>query len=305
MLSLPKIPAARPIVSLEPKPGDSVDLDFSGKGTADITGKVKLPSNTPMPKGDGLRWSENFSFAARRASRPSARSPTPDSMPARAGGACGARPTRAKPIGPVCGAGKSCSRPTARFGIDWVPPGEYDLAIDVTGDHTFGQLAQKVLRLTVTAEDAARGKLRLGEIQLDPPTVPKIGGVPVLESSARTAARLLWKNSAGIGRWSSFRPVGIARRASTRPSCKIWKSNTPTGICVSLDLSLDDDPAQWQAALKRLKPAGEQGRIGPRRRRSGLPFARILASRPLGQTRCPRRRCRGACGTVRKVRKRG
>ena len=261
----PKLPSSRPTVPLDPKPRESIELDYAGTGTAVITGKVKLPPNTPMPptpNDEGLRYSENNLIA---------------------------RATGIAPLGEIADTGFDASKGWRRvwritaegetyraslrcwwvflsrdgeFRIYGVPPGEYDLAIDVTGQSSYGQLAQKVIGFTVTAEDAARGTRSLGEIPLDSPTIPKIGVVPVLRFERPDGATGSLEDLRGHWTLVKFWASWHRESGEYQDLLQALKKRYAGRNLDSLDLALDDDPAQWQAALRRLSLPGKQGRIG-------------------------------------------
>src|SRR5262249_20349936 len=73
--------------------------------------------------------------------------------------------------------------PDGAFRISGVPPGEYDLAVEVYAKPSgclVDPLAQKVVRVTVTEADAARGELALPEIAATVVPIPAVGDTPGL-----------------------------------------------------------------------------------------------------------------------------
>ena len=69
------------------------------------------------------------------------------------------------------------------FRISGVPPGDYDLAVEVYAKPSgclVDPLARKVARVTVTAADAARGELTLPAITATVVPIPSVGDAPVL-----------------------------------------------------------------------------------------------------------------------------
>ena len=73
--------------------------------------------------------------------------------------------------------------PDGSFRISGVPPGEYDLVIAVYAKPSgclVDPLAKQVVRVTVTAADAARGELAIPEIAAVVSPAPAVGGTPVL-----------------------------------------------------------------------------------------------------------------------------
>ena len=258
----PELPASRPNVAMEPKPGESIDLDYAGAGTAVITGKVKLPPHAPMPKDEGLRYSENQLIARATGIAP-LREIADAGFDARKGWR---RVWRITAEGETYRASLQhwwvFLSHDGKFRIFGVPPGEYDLAIDVTGQSSYGQLAQKVIRFTVTAEDAARGTRSLGEIPLDPPTIPKIGVVPVLRFERPDGTTSSLEDLHGHWTLVKFWAGWHREAGEYQALSQDLKKRHAGRDLVSLDLSLDSDRAHWQAALRRLNPPGQQGRIG-------------------------------------------
>src|SRR5205807_1999816 len=73
--------------------------------------------------------------------------------------------------------------PDGAFRVSGVPPGEYDLAVAVYAKPSgclVDPLARRVVRVTVTAADVARGELKLPEIAAAVVPVPAVGDTPAL-----------------------------------------------------------------------------------------------------------------------------
>ena len=73
--------------------------------------------------------------------------------------------------------------PDGSFRISGVPPGEYDLAVAVYAKPSgclVDPLARQVVRVTVTATDAARRELAVPEIAAVVAPTPAVGDTPVL-----------------------------------------------------------------------------------------------------------------------------
>ncbi len=121
-------------------------------------------------------------------------------------------------------------------------------------------LAQKVVRVTVTAADVERGELALPEIAAEVAPVPAVGDTPALAFHRADGAA--GKLADGRGRytvvhfWASWCGVCKQQLPALR---RLQERFASRGLAV-LSLSLDDDAA-WKAALKRLDPAWPQGRL--------------------------------------------
>jgi hypothetical protein len=73
--------------------------------------------------------------------------------------------------------------PDGSFRISGVPPGKYDLSIEVYAKPSgclVDPLAHRVMGVTVTAADVARGTLSLPEVEAPVVPVPAVGDTPVL-----------------------------------------------------------------------------------------------------------------------------
>ena len=152
------------------------------------------------------------------------------------------------------------------FRISGVPPGAYDLAISVyAGERNKVDLddlrARKVVRVTVTAEDAARGEVTLPEIAA--PVVPDagVGDVPALQFE---------RGDGGAGSLADFRGKWTVVHFWTSwswysarqiPALRDLQKRYAARNLVLVGLSSDEDPAAWKAALKRLDLPWPQGRI--------------------------------------------
>jgi thiol-disulfide isomerase/thioredoxin len=117
------------------------------------------------------------------------------------------------------------------------------------------------VRVTVTAEDAARGEMTLPEISTEVAPVPGVGDSPKLAFQHSDGSSGALRDYRGkytvVHFWASW--------------CEACKKQLPTlrqlqeryaarGLA-TLGLSLDQDAAAWQAVLKRLELSWPQGRL--------------------------------------------
>ena len=101
--------------------------------------------------------------------------------------------------------------PDGTFRVSGVPPGEYDLAVEVYAKPSgclVDPLARKVVRVTVKAADAARGELALPEIAAAVVPVPRSATRPRWPFTAPTAPTVSWRIAAAsttvVHFWASW-----------------------------------------------------------------------------------------------------
>ncbi len=170
-----------PSVPLDLKPGQQVELDLGG-GPTIVKGKVTLTGK--LPADLDCTYSDNY-FVLRAPGI----APPPELAAAGFDVRKGWRSTWRKSIEGLVYL-KTLRHwfvklaPDGAFRISGVPPGEYDLAIAVYAKPRAVDLddlrAHKVVRVTVTAEDAARGELTLPEIAATVVPAPGVGDAPTL-----------------------------------------------------------------------------------------------------------------------------
>jgi RNA polymerase sigma factor (sigma-70 family) len=157
--------------------------------------------------------------------------------------------------------------PDGSFQISGVPAGEYDLAVQVYGKPLEGclvdPLAQKVISVTVKAEDVARGELKLPEIATAVVPIPVVGDTPELtfQRADSTAGKLAdYRDKYTVVHfWASW--CGPCKQQL--PGLKqIHERFAPRGLNI-VSLALDDDAKAWQGALKRLDTPWQHGRLAP------------------------------------------
>jgi beta-lactamase regulating signal transducer with metallopeptidase domain/uncharacterized GH25 family protein/thiol-disulfide isomerase/thioredoxin len=150
------------------------------------------------------------------------------------------------------------------FHISGVPAGQYDLAIEVYAKPKgclIDPLARKVVHVTVTAEDAARGELTLPEIAAVVAPVPAVGDTPSLsftraDGGAGSLADVRGRYTI-VHFWASWCGPCKQQFPALR---QLQERFAPRGLAM-LGLSLDEDAAAWQEALKRLSLPWQQGRL--------------------------------------------
>jgi thiol-disulfide isomerase/thioredoxin len=118
-----------------------------------------------------------------------------------------------------------------------------------------------VVRLTVTAADTARGELVLPEISAAVVPVPKVGDTPSLDFQRADGGPGTLKDSRGaytvVHFWASWCGPCKEQLPALR---RVHERYAARGLA-TLGLSLDEDAAAWQAALKRLDLPWQQGRL--------------------------------------------
>jgi thiol-disulfide isomerase/thioredoxin len=154
--------------------------------------------------------------------------------------------------------------PDGGFRISGVPPGEYQLAIAIYAKPSgclVDPLARKTVWVTVTPDDAARGKLTLPEIDAKVMPIPVVGDTPKLafqlaDGTESSLAHLRGRHMV-VHFWASW--CGPCRKQL--PALRGLRDSFTPDKLILLGVSLDDDPAAWQTALGRLNLPWPQGRL--------------------------------------------
>src|SRR5262249_47534873 len=154
--------------------------------------------------------------------------------------------------------------PDGTFRVSGVPPGEYDLAVEVYAKPSgclVDPLAHKVVPVTVTPADATRGELALPEIAAAVVPVPAVGDTPALsfhraDGSAATLAVCRGRYTV-VHFWASW--CGPCKQQL--PALRRLQERFAGRGLATLGLALDEEDAAWQAAVKRLDLPWPQGRL--------------------------------------------
>jgi RNA polymerase sigma factor (sigma-70 family) len=250
-----------PSVPLDLQPGQRVELDLGGGGVV-VTGKVTLTGKLPA----NLDCTYSLNYLVRR--EPGI-APPPEiarlGFDVRTGwrDAWGNTPEGLAYLSTLRYWFVKLA-PDGSFRVSGVPPGEYDLAVAVYAKPSgclVDPLARQVMRLTVTAADAARGELALPEIAATVVPVPEVGDTPALtfrraDGTTGTLADCRGRYAV-VHFWASW--CGPCRKQL--PALRRLEERFAARGLTTLGLSLDEDQAAWQEALKRLDLPGPQGRL--------------------------------------------
>lgn len=154
--------------------------------------------------------------------------------------------------------------PDGAFQVSGVPAGEYDLAVEIYAKPSgclVEPLARKVVPVTVTAEDVARGQMTLPEIAATVVPIPAVGDTPKLafqrpDGTSGSLADFRGKNTL-VQFWASW--CGPCKEHL--PALKALHGKLAARGYATVGLSLDEDAAVWQAATKQSDVPWPQGRL--------------------------------------------
>jgi thiol-disulfide isomerase/thioredoxin len=251
-----------PRVPLDLKPGEHADLNL-GSGGAVLTGKVKLTGKVPAD----LDCAYSLNYLIRR--EPGL-APPPEIAAARFDVRNGWRDAwHDTPEGTTYLQTLQSwfvkLAPDGSFRISGVPAGEYDLSVRVYAKPSgclVDPLARRVVRVTVTAADAARGELAVPEVAAEVVSIPAVGDTPALTFQSRDGKEGTladWRGKYTVVHfWASW--CGPCKKQL--PALRKLQERFAASGLATLSLSLDDDFAAWQSALKGLDLPWPQGRLG-------------------------------------------
>jgi thiol-disulfide isomerase/thioredoxin len=251
-----------PSAPLDLQPGQHVDLDLGAAGTT-LKGRVKLVGN--VPSGLDCHWSINYLIRREPGVKP------PDSI-----GQLGFDIRNGwQPRWLSTHEGQAYLTtlqhwhvqlaPDGTFRINGVPPGDYDLAVKVYAKPEgcmVDPLAQKVERVTVTADDLKRGELTLPDISAPVVPVPAVGDVPKFNFERRDESPGTLEEFRGhhviVHFWASWCGPCREQLPAVR---KLYDELVSAKQAAIVSISLDDDTATWHSALKEHNMPWTQGRL--------------------------------------------
>ncbi len=250
-----------PHVPLDLQPGQSVELDLGGAGAV-VTGKVTLKGNVPAD----LDCNYSLSYLIRR--EPGI-TPPPDiaklGFDVKRGWRDAWSDTReglaylsTLPYWFVKLA------PDGGFRISGVPPGEYDLALRIYAKPSgclIDPVARVVTHVTVTAADAARGRVEFPPISANVVPIPAVGDKPPLRfarADRREGSLAEFRGSYTLVHfWASWCGPCKQQMPALR---RLGEQFAARGLSV-LGLSVDEDLDAWRDAVERFEFAWPQGRL--------------------------------------------
>jgi thiol-disulfide isomerase/thioredoxin len=250
-----------PSVPLDLQPGEHVDLDLGGKG-AILTGTVILTGNVPAD----LDCTYSLNYLVRRDGGITPPSAIRDfGFDVRRGW----RENWAKTNEGLAYLGTLRYwfvklAPDGSFRVCGVPQGEYDLAVEIYSKPSgclVDPIARKVVRVTVTEADVARGEMTLPEIAAPVVPVAAVGDEPNFpfaraDNSSGTLADYRGRYTV-LHFWASWCEPCRAQLPALR---RLQERFSPRGLSL-LSLSLDEDPAAWEKAVQHHALGWPQGRI--------------------------------------------
>ena len=250
-----------PSVPLDLKQGERADLEL-GSGGATVSGKVKLTGKVPAD----LDCTYSLNQLVRR--EPGI-APPPEVAAAGFDARKGWRDAWHKTA-----EGRTYMNtlqtwfvkltPDGSFCASGVPSGEYDLVLAVYAKPSgclIDPIAHRVMRVTVTPEDATRGTLAIPEISAEVEPVPAVGDLAALSFTRTDGKDGSLKDSRGkytvVHFWASW---CVPCKKQLPALKKLHERFAANGLSV-LSLSLDDDSTAWQTAIKSLDLPWSQGRL--------------------------------------------
>jgi thiol-disulfide isomerase/thioredoxin len=150
------------------------------------------------------------------------------------------------------------------FRISGVPPGEYDLAVEIYAKPNgclVDPLARNVVPVTVKAADAARGELTLPEVAAAVVPVPAVGDTPALRFQRADGTTGTLADCRGRHTVAHFWASWCGPCKQQLPALRRLHERFASRELSIIGLSLDEDRAAWQQAQKQLKLPWPQGRL--------------------------------------------
>ena len=251
---------AGPSMPLDLQAGQQAELDLGGAGAL-VTGKVTLTGKVPAD----LNCQYSLNYLVRRAP---GITPPPEIVRLGFDVRTGWRDTWLK-----TDEGQAYFRtlqswfvklaPDGAFRISGVPPGEYDLAIAVYAKPDgclVDPLARTVVRVTVTERDVAHKELVVPEIATAVVPIPGIGDTPTVVFHRPDGSEAALADCRGrytvVHFWASW--CGPCKQQL--PALRQLHERIDARRLTMLGLSLDEDSAAWQKAVKQLELPWQQGR---------------------------------------------
>jgi thiol-disulfide isomerase/thioredoxin len=153
--------------------------------------------------------------------------------------------------------------PEGTFQVGGVPVGEYDLAIAIYAKPSgclIDPLARTQVRVTVTEEDVRHGQLAIPDIAGTVAPIPAVGDTPALtfhriDGTTGSLSDFQGKYAV-VHSWASW----CAPCKHQLPALRQLHERYAAKGLVVLSLSVDDDPASWQAAIEKEQLPWAQGR---------------------------------------------
>ena len=251
-----------PSVPLDLQPGEQRELDLGGAGAA-VMGKVKLTGHVPADLD--CVYSLNNLIRLEPGIRPPAEIANLGFDIRKGGREAWDESYEGRAYQATLPYWYVKLTPEGSFRISGVPAGAYELVIKVYAKPNgclVDPLAQKTVRVTVTAEDVKKGELTLPEIAVQVAPVPVVGDSPALNFSgvdgkAGTLAECRGKYTV-VHFWASWCGPCKQQLPALR---RVHEQFAARGLA-TLGLSVDEDAPTWQAALGRLHLPWRQARLG-------------------------------------------
>jgi len=117
------------------------------------------------------------------------------------------------------------------------------------------------VRVTVTADDAARGEMSLTEISAKVAPIPAVGDTPMLAFRRADGSNATLKDFHGRNTVVHFWASWCGPCKQQLPGLRRLRERYAANELSILGLSLDHDASAWQTALKHLDLSWPQGRL--------------------------------------------